>query len=65
MNLFMGCFFLFVLICIMAAIFVGSAMFVLGTIVLLSKLILWMAYLGLCFMVLGFIGWGLAKLFGR
>lgn len=60
-----GCFLLFVAVCIMCAFIVGAALFVLGTIVLISKLVIWMAYLGVCFIILWVIGCGLAKLFKR
>lgn len=65
MEILAGCFFLFVIGCIACALFVGALLFVFGTIILLTKIIIWMAYLGACFLVLGVIGCALAKLFKR
>lgn len=58
-------FFIFVILCIFCALWVGAVLFVVGTIILVAKLIVWMAYLGFCFIILALIGLGLAKLFGR
>lgn len=65
MEFLFGCFLLLVVVSIACAVFVGAVMFVVGTIILVGKLIVWLAYLGFCFIILGLIGCALAKLFTR
>lgn len=65
MDLLGGCLFLFVIACVVCAFALAAIMAFIGTIVLVAKLLVWMAYLGGIFIVLGLVGLCLAKLLGR
>lgn len=59
----LGCLmFLLVMACIAAFFFVTALWVVIGTIMLIGKLIVWMAYLGGAFLFIGLIAWLLARL---
>lgn len=59
----LGCLFLVLaMLCIMAFFFVTAIWVVVGTFMLIAKLIVWMAYLGGAFLFIGLIAWLLAKL---
>lgn len=65
MDVLGGCLFLFVIACVVCAFVVAAIMAFVGTIILLAKLLVWMAYLGGVFLFLGLVGLCLAKLLGR
>jgi len=56
MNAFVGLVALFVALCILCLVVVATVVFILGTIILLAKLIIWLAYLGGIFILLGLAG---------
>lgn len=54
----LGCILIGVVVaCVMAFFFVTAIWVVVGTIILLSKLVVWMAYLGGAFVAIGLIAW--------
>lgn len=65
MDVLGGCIFLFVIACVVCAFVVATIMAIVGTMILVAKLVVWMAYLGGVFLVLGLVGLCLAKLLAR
>lgn len=58
-----GCILIGVVVaCVMAFFFVTAIWVVIGTIMLLSQLIVWMAYLGGAFVAIGLIAWLVASI---
>ena len=51
-----------VVMCIMSFFLVTAIWVVIGTFMLLSKLIVWMAYLGGAFVIIGLIAWLVASI---
>jgi hypothetical protein len=62
MDVLGGCLFFFVIACVVCAFVAAGILFLVGTIMLLVKLLVWMAYLGGIFIVLGIVGLCVAKL---
>jgi len=60
MNAIVGLLALFAALCVMCFLGVALVVLILGTIILVAKVILWLAYLGGIFILLGLAGWGLA-----
>lgn len=61
MDLLATLFLLFVAICIFCAFLVGALMMVIGTIILMGKLIVWLAYVGVFFVAIGIAAFIVAK----
>lgn len=62
----LGCLILVLVVaCVMAFFFVTAIWVVVGTIVLITKLIIWMAYLGFAFLLIGMVVWLVTRLFSR
>lgn len=57
MDAFVGLAFLFVAICIVCTFVVVGLALLIGIIMLIGKLIVWMAYLGVVFIALALVSW--------
>lgn len=57
MDAFVGLLFLFVIICVICTFVVVGLALLIGVFILIGKLIVWMAYLGVVFILLGMISW--------
>ncbi len=62
MDVILALFVAFVVICLFCAFWVGLLMLIIGTIVLIGKLVVWLAYMGFIFITLGVAGLLLVKL---